>query len=411
MFGKHLFAPARADVLSILSPFGHTPEVSLERHKLIVSRVQGASGVLAVVTLAWIVVDALTMSWPLWGILALERFIAAAAFWMLASYGFKARRPGSAYFAVVFLILIPSVFLLVAHFTFLYFSYFGQSSFVSNGYLYSPFLIAVSISVFPLTALESALLSVPILAVATAMLMSLPDTFGPVSATATLLRLLLMGTISSIAGMSQLRLLMVLTEQSIRDNMTKALRRSVGEKRIHLHFKQAAQNRRRMTVMFIDLDRFKSINDEFGHEAGDAVLQQAAWSIGQALDRDDTLVRWGGEEFVVGLFRTNEADARAVIERIARAGIGTRPDGLPVTASIGIAERIDDGALSAAQLIALADKRMYAAKNAGRNCYDDGKGQPTPFILPPERRAADGPHREIFTTQIGLELRVGHAVA
>lgn len=372
---KELTTAIETDFLSILSSSRHSVEISRERHNVIVSRVQWAAGALSVLTFAWIVIDALTMNWPLWGFLAIERLAAAVAFWILMSHRFKVRRSRSAYFAVGALISIPAAFLLAAHVTFQHFPFFDQSIFVSTAYLYAPFLIAVSLSVFPLTAVECALLSLPIFAIAAALLVSAPDLLGHVSGLATLLRLFLIAGISSIASMSQLRFLMVLTEQSIRDRMTSALTRSIGEQRINLQFALSARNQDPLAVLFIDLDNFKSINDQYGHEAGDAVLQQAAQSIHQTLRHHDTLVRWGGEEFVVLLPRTDAAGARATVERIANAGLGLCPDGMPVTASIGIAERVSDGISGPMSLVAFADKRMYAAKTAGRNCYVDSSGK------------------------------------
>lgn len=408
---KELTTATETTFLSILSSNQHSIEVSHERHNLIVSRVQWAAGALSVVTFAWIVIDACTMSWPLWGILAIERLFAASAFWMLMSYRFKVGRPGSAYFAVGTLILIPASFLLAAHITFQHFPYFDQSAFVSTAYLYAPFLIAVSLSIFPLTAVESALLSIPIFAVATASIASTSDSFGHVSALATLLRLFLVAGISSIASMSQLRFLMVLTEQSIRDRMTSALTRSVGEQRINRQFSLAVQRQHPMAVLFIDLDKFKSINDQYGHEAGDAVLQQAAQAIRQTLGRYDSLVRWGGEEFVVLLPRTDTAGVRAALERIAKAGLGLRPDGIPVTASIGVAERINDRASDPMALIALADKRMYAAKTFGRNCYVGDSGEAARFLREDGKQLEESALRGPTRSNPRLNLAVNHAAA
>ena len=408
---KELTAATEANFLSILSSSQHSIEVSRERHNLIVSRVQWAAGALSVVTFAWIVVDACTMNWPLWSVLAIERLFAASAFWMLMSYRFKLGTSGSAYFTVGALILIPSFFLMTAHITFQYFPYFDQSMFVSTAYLYAPFLIAVSLSVFLLTAVECALLSIPIFAVATASIASTSDSFGHVSALATLLRLLLIAGISSIASMSQLRFLMVLTEQSIRDRMTSALTRSVGEQRINLQFSLAVRRQHPMAVLFIDLDKFKSINDLYGHEAGDAVLQLAAQLIRQTLGRYDSLVRWGGEEFVVLLPRTDISGIRAAIERIAKTGLGLRPDGIPVTASIGVAERINDKTSDPMALIALADKRMYAAKTAGRNCYVDDSGEAARFLREDGKQLAESALREPTPSNPRLELAANHAAA
>ena len=166
-----------------------------------------------------------------------------------------------------------------------------------------------------------------------------------------------------------------------------------------------------MAVLFIDLDKFKSINDQYGHDAGDAVLQQAARSIRQTLGRHDSLVRWGGEEFVVLLPRTDAAGAQAAVERIAKAGLGLRPDGIPVTASIGVAERINDRASDSMALIALADKRMYAAKTAGRNCYVDDNGEAARFLPGDGKQLAESAFRGPTRSNPRLELAPNHAAA
>lgn len=397
---QELTTATEAGLLSVLDSRRHSFEVARERYNLIISRVQWTAGLLSVVTFAWIALDAITMTWPMWGVLAGERAAAGLLFWALMSYPFRPGRPDSAWAAIGALILIESTFLMAAHVTFLHFPRVEHSIFVATAYVYAPFLIAVSLSLFPLTAVESAVLSVPIFAMAAVSLASAPEFFGQVSVFATLLRLCLITAIAAIAAMSQLRFLIVLAEQAIRDSMTSALTRRTGEQRIGLHFGLAVRKQAPLAVLFIDLDDFKSINDHYGHEAGDAVLQQAAWSIRQILRRHDTLIRWGGEEFVVLLPRTGLAEARAAVERIARVGLGLRPDGRPVTASIGLAERIADDVVEPLRLVALADQRMYAAKHAGRNCFVDGSGVAARF-LPLGDRVSDRAPREAAWAEPG----------
>ena len=123
-----------------------------------------------------------------------------------------------------------------------------------------------------------------------------------------------------------------------------------------------------MALMIIDADHFKDVNDGFGHLAGDGVLKDIAACLQRALRVGDRLFRFGGEEFVVicedlspaagaeraeGLRRTVEADIR-------------RPDGMPMTVSIGVANSYSDGTTLNA-LLSAADARLYAAKSAGRN--------------------------------------------
>jgi two-component system, cell cycle response regulator len=119
----------------------------------------------------------------------------------------------------------------------------------------------------------------------------------------------------------------------------------------------------------VDLDHFKAVNDTAGHPAGDAVLQVTADRLRNSLRAEDVLGRWGGEEFLVLLPRTDAAGARLVAERMRQALAGQPiplPDGgeVKVTASIGVAAGTDDGV---AGLVDRADAALYEAKAAGRD--------------------------------------------
>jgi diguanylate cyclase (GGDEF)-like protein len=123
-------------------------------------------------------------------------------------------------------------------------------------------------------------------------------------------------------------------------------------------------------VLFIDLDFFKQVNDTYGHEAGNDVLRAVAGEIRQAIRASDLVSRYGGDEFVVILTRTDLAGANRVAEAIRAGieGVGRRlgyPAGL-VTASIGVAE-YDVRRPHEGDLLVQADRALYQAKAAGRN--------------------------------------------
>jgi diguanylate cyclase (GGDEF)-like protein len=123
-------------------------------------------------------------------------------------------------------------------------------------------------------------------------------------------------------------------------------------------------------VLFIDLDYFKQVNDQFGHEAGNDVLRAVATEIRSAIRASDLAARYGGDEFVVILTRTDFAGANRVAEAIQAGieGVGRRlgyPVGL-VTASIGVAE-YDVRRPHEGDLLVQADRALYQAKSAGRN--------------------------------------------
>lgn len=365
----------KSGIAELLSSNRHSCEVVHERHKLVRSRVRLAAATLSVLTLAWILIDAITLEWPLSGILGGERACAAAAFLMVAV---RYQWADSSARAVAVLFLIPVLFLLSAYIALQEFAVPEESIFVSTAYSYAPFLLAASLSVFPLTAMEFTFLTVPIFLVAIVSLLSNPGLFA--SAPATLLRLLLILVVSAVAGMSQLRLLMALTEQSVRDRLTGALTRRAGEQRIKSGFRHAERMRYPLSLIFFDLDNFKSINDRFGHDAGDRVLRSAADTIFRHLKVGDSLVRWGGEELIAILPQTDLMAALEIVQQLGKEGFGQRPDGQRVTASIGVAERLIDMVPDPTTLIHLSDKRMYAAKAAGRNCYVCGLGEAIRFL-------------------------------
>jgi diguanylate cyclase (GGDEF)-like protein len=124
-----------------------------------------------------------------------------------------------------------------------------------------------------------------------------------------------------------------------------------------------------LSLAVLDLDRFKSINDQFGHHTGDQVLVRVAGLLCDVLRGSDVIVRSGGEEFVVLMPETDARAARSCCERV-RGAIQREPwdlvaPGLTVTASIGVASTHDPGDLRS--LIAVADQRLYEAKRAGRD--------------------------------------------
>lgn len=118
------------------------------------------------------------------------------------------------------------------------------------------------------------------------------------------------------------------------------------------------------SILLIDVDRFKSINDRFGHDVGDKVLQAVARVLTDALRRGDEIIRWGGEEFLVCLPQTTLPDALKVAEKLRRAAEGiTEPEQL--TVSIGACEIFTLQHLP--QAVGRADEALFKAKSGGRN--------------------------------------------
>lgn len=129
-----------------------------------------------------------------------------------------------------------------------------------------------------------------------------------------------------------------------------------------------------LSLLLLDVDHFKRINDERGHAAGDIVLQGIARVLVSVARKSDFVARWGGEEFVLALPQTSEAGARIAAERVRRAVAGevhAAHDGgepLRVTVSVGVASA--SAPWSVDRLIGAADAAMYAAKLRGRDCVE-----------------------------------------
>ncbi|MEI6320000.1 MAG: sensor domain-containing diguanylate cyclase [Pseudomonadota bacterium] len=164
---------------------------------------------------------------------------------------------------------------------------------------------------------------------------------------------------------------------SLSDPLTGVHNRRYFDQRLREEADRARRSRRPLSCLFVDVDRFKSINDRFGHPAGDEVLRGVAARIKAELRLSDALGRYGGEEFAAVLVDGDAGMAMAVGERVRAAVAGSPfPDGagghIPVTVSLGIAsampDRFDSAARLAAHLVAAADRGVYRAKADGRNC-------------------------------------------
>ena len=158
---------------------------------------------------------------------------------------------------------------------------------------------------------------------------------------------------------------------SLTDSLTSLHNRRAFDQEFASRFEQARRYARPLSLAIIDLDYFKSINDQFGHSAGDGVLRAIAQILDHGTRRSDFLARIGGEEFGVLLPETSLFEALHFAEKIRAtiAGATIRTDDFPhqVTVSIGVANVPHSSVTTPEQLFNAADQALYRAKARGRN--------------------------------------------
>ena len=155
------------------------------------------------------------------------------------------------------------------------------------------------------------------------------------------------------------------------DGLTQAYNRRYFLEVIEREFYRARRTGRPLSVLMVDVDLFKKINDTYGHLAGDEVLGELCKRINGLLRRDEVLARYGGEEFVLVMSDTPLDEACEAGERLRRA-VAEHPfvseqATINVTVSVGVASTEGRSLVEPTELIEQADQRLYAAKQSGRN--------------------------------------------
>lgn len=176
-----------------------------------------------------------------------------------------------------------------------------------------------------------------------------------------------------------------LQESARRDVLTEALTRRAMEEVAADELARSRRHNLPLSLLLLDIDHFKMVNDQHGHAAGDAALRQFAAAVRRCLRREDVFGRLGGEEFCALLPSTGVAGAAQLAERIRQsvANLAVEAGGhrLSLKVSIGVASLGEHGG-SWDELVNQADRAMYAAKRAGRNRVIVGDAPPAAAALP-----------------------------
>ena len=162
------------------------------------------------------------------------------------------------------------------------------------------------------------------------------------------------------------RFIKELNDAAVRDPLTSLYNRRFVNERLPVDIINALLKHKPLSVCFIDLDNFKSINDLYGHETGDLTIKAAGEVISRNISHEDVWVaRYGGDEFLLCLSDTDEDQARAIVEymqkEIEKMPVNQAAEGVSLSISFGI-ETMKDVPVTAEELIRRADEKMYKAK-------------------------------------------------
>jgi diguanylate cyclase (GGDEF)-like protein len=222
-------------------------------------------------------------------------------------------------------------------------------------------LVAV---IFPWRVVPFFILATLLLLAAVTLLFAMPEVraappvlFGPLGVT-----LILTGTLSVLRDLD-----LATRRSAVLDELTGVLNRAALEPRVAELEHQSAAMGAGAAVIAADVDHFKRINDTHGHAAGDAVLRAIGARLTRCVDADESIYRYGGEEFVVLLAGAGAAAAEQIAERMRRAVRATPIDGVTVTMSFGVAASVEGDPFDFASAFTRADAALYRAKLGGRD--------------------------------------------
>lgn len=364
----HQFTVYKLTLEELLSSKRHTNSFNATRASYIRSRTANICFGWALLVLLWIPLDTVLISdSSSLAMLTQGRFVLAIT---LIAIGFTSLRQTTlqqARLSLFFLVLAVNLFYVFTNFLF---EFPGHNFEFESTYALLPIIHVVMLTIFPLTAIESLLL----MAITAIFHLAVDYMSGSIMAPQNLSAYWIQTVLSVLviwSQISQLHMILRMYRQANLDPLTGIYNRRMLLQLANNAILSCQLKEMPLSILLLDLDKFKRINDEWGHPTGDAVLQALTRTLQSHFRKSDIFGRYGGEEFVVFLPGCETKTAEQIAERVLsvvkemQVPVTAPPYHLSITTSIGVASLADNDDLYT--LFERADHALYKAKSSGRN--------------------------------------------
>ena len=319
----------------------------------------------AVVIPLWIPFDYLLLSPEHFTAMVLPRFLMAALLALLAGFTWRTLTSKQAHAILTLTFVAAGVF----YFTFMQILSQDVAEVPLAGYNLMPLLMVAMLGVFPLT-LDWGLVLIMTTLLPYLGVEAIQGRLMTADTANMLWIFLMLGGVSLWVQSSQLLMLLKLYRESTQDPLTGMINRRVLMKRLTTEISHCKERGNPFCILMFDLDRFKRVNDNYGHLLGDKVLKITAVTLQNGLREQDIVARFGGEEFVAVLHNCGIGEALEVAERLRAACHCTHltaPNGddIQLTTSVGVTEYEPGETIEA--MLDRVDESLYKAKELGRN--------------------------------------------
>lgn len=366
MVSRLIAALNRHNLFDLVSTRNHSRDFCAIRGNYFATRMRLMAIVFTVLASLWLTIDFVFLD-PAQGYpMALLRAIVASLYAWLAMRTVKRHDLQAAHGYLGAFVFFASLFYIGAR---LIVPHADMTQAMLVGYYFLPFLLVTMLALFPMTVVES----VWYLLVVGVLFWGLEWLVGDMRDIVTLGNawlLAMMALMAVWAQLSQLHMLLRLYREATHDVLTGLNNRRALMNGLRHEVHSAQRSRRPLSVLLMDLDHFKRINDSHGHIHGDEVLRRFGHLLAELMQMPNIAGRFGGEEFFAVLPHTDKAGARAMAETIRQRCAelvipGHQGEPIPVTVSIGVAQ-LETGE-EVSQLISRVDDVLYLAKESGRN--------------------------------------------